>query len=146
MPKVLIASRSLTRPDGKTVTLRLFAPEQDPVHGHYVCHFQVDGLPRRRGVQPTAGAGRDSLQALVLAVMALRDAVGDAATDLRWDGSDYLGLPREVPSGHSPEVDAGFDALVDRELERLRKVNHPHQPSRRGGRRAKTARDAPDKA
>jgi hypothetical protein len=121
MSKMLVAERIFNWVDGRgQVHVAIYMPELDPETGDYRCYIEVSGLP------PSSLAARyvwgaDSLQALQQAIQGVRSAVEPHKQLLRWGEDEWLGLPRPIPSGLSPEIDRRFENAVNRESARLHK-------------------------
>jgi hypothetical protein len=112
VPKEPLAVRNLKWNDGddeRDVLVRLWKPV--PFEDHYVCDFAVDGLPepvRRHG------SGEDSLQALIVALAAIRGSLDPYRDHISFFGmAGFHGIPMGVPSvTGDPQEERRLEALV----------------------------------
>jgi hypothetical protein len=113
---VTIASRQLALlPSGRPVLVELDAPRRRRT-GEWACAYRIRGLGRARSAQ---AFGQDSLEALQLALVALRRELEPFGPRLTWTGEPgELGLPLLIPDFFGGEVRRRLEGLVQRELER----------------------------
>jgi len=122
-----IAARELHLvPSGRPVQLEVDAPERRR-SGAWVCAYRVRGLGRIRGGRAT---GADGLEALMLAIAALRRELEPFGGRLTWTGEPgELGLPVPVPdflgSAFRRRVEHMVRAETERETLRLGGVVTP---------------------
>jgi hypothetical protein len=111
-----IASRELTwttESGSRPILVRIWSPVEH--EGNFFCDFAVDGFP-----EPirSFGGGVDSLQALVIALQALRVMIEPYIDDVAWfDERGSSGLPYIVTHFLSAEQ-RRLEQLVEREKER----------------------------
>jgi hypothetical protein len=111
-----IASRQLTLvPSGRPVHVELDAPVRRR-SGGWACAWRIRGIGRvRTGRAP----GEDGLQALQLALTAVRQALEPFAGRLTWTGEPgELGLPEPIPDYFGGEFRRHLERLVQVETER----------------------------
>jgi hypothetical protein len=130
----IIAERTLTLVGSKTrVYVRLGRPKKDRISGDYVCPFIIEGLGESMVQQ---ASGIDSMQALQLAMQALRKALLPHARRLRWVGSQPggVGFPMAIPEIFGVEFSQQLEGMVQRATDRFgrslerssrRSVEHP---------------------
>ena len=127
VPAGTIASRRLTLvPSGRPVDIELDAPVLRRTGG-WVCAYRIRGIGR---VRAGRAQGEDALQALQLAVSAMRRALEPFAAQLTWTGEPgELGLPEPIPDYFGGEFRRRLERLVrqetEREAARLKGVFHP---------------------
>jgi hypothetical protein len=111
-----VATRQLHLiPSGRPVVLELDAPEQRRP-GPWTCVYRVRGLGRTRSARV---GGADAIEALLLALEALRRELEPFGPRLRWTGEPgELGLPTAVPDFLGPEFRRRVERLVREETER----------------------------
>ncbi|HUR95698.1 MAG TPA: hypothetical protein VMY76_14030 [Gemmatimonadales bacterium] len=122
-----LAIRQLTLlPSRRPVVLELDAPAARP-NGEWSCSYRVGGLGRTR-----AGSvvGADGLEALLLAVVAVRRELEPFGGRLTWAGEPgELGLPEFVPEflggGFRRRIEAMVRAETERETRRLQQCVAP---------------------
>src|SRR5579885_379411 len=91
--------------------------------GDWQCVVRIDGL----GPHPIFefGGGVDSLQALLVGIGVLRNALKQAPCCLAWRGDSVLhlagGIPRQTPSEFGEEFERRLEQFVLREQRRTRK-------------------------
>lgn len=115
----IIAERILTVVGSKArVHVRLGKPKKDRASGDYTCPFIIDGLGERTVQQ---ASGIDAMQALQLAMQAIRKALLPYAKRLRWVGSQPggLGFPMAIPEVFGVKFSQRLEGLVQRETERF---------------------------
>ncbi len=125
----IIAERILTVVGSKArVYVRLGKPKKDRASGDYTCSFIIDGLGETT-VQRASGI--DAMQALQLAMQAIRKALLPHAKRLRWVGSQPggLGFPMAIPEVFGVEFSQRLEGLVQRETNRFGR--HLERASRR---------------
>jgi hypothetical protein len=96
-----IAERRLSVADDprRELTLTIGHPEPDPLPGgDWRCPFQIVGLDPA----PQYAHGVDSLQALCIAIDAMRSAVEASGLSVSWDGGQDTGIDYMVP-GYLPD-------------------------------------------
>jgi len=113
---VTIASRQLTLvPSGRPVLVELDAPRRRRT-GDWACAYRIRGLGHARGGQ---AAGEDGLEAIQLALVAMRRELEPFGARLTWTGEPgELGLPLLIPDFFGGEVRRRLEGLVQREIER----------------------------
>lgn len=111
-----IASRELHLvPSGRPVQLEVDAPERRR-RGAWVCAYRVRGLGRIRAGRAT---GTDSLEAVLLAIAALRRELEPFGGRLAWAGeAGELGLPVAVPDFLGSAFRRRVEHIVRAETER----------------------------
>jgi hypothetical protein len=111
-----IASRRLTLvPGGRPVDVELDAPARRRT-GEWACAYRIRGIGR---VRAGRALGEDSLQALQLAVAAVRQALEPFAAQLTWTGeTGELGLPEPIPDYFGGEFRRRLERLVRQETKR----------------------------
>jgi hypothetical protein len=111
-----IASRQLTLvPSGRPVLVELDAPRPRRT-GEWACAYRIRGLGRARAGQ---ALGEDGLEAIQLALVALRRELEPFGPRLTWTGEPgELGLPLLIPDFFGGEVRRRLEGLVQREIER----------------------------
>ena len=94
-PARTIATRRLTLvPGGRPVDVELDAPVRRR-SGEWACAYRIRGIGR---VRAGRALGEDSLQALQLALVAVRQALEPFADRRTWTGeTGELGLPEPIP-------------------------------------------------
>lgn len=133
----IVAERSLrTAGAGRAVKLRLGMPRPLP-KSDWECPYQIVGLGKS---QPKVAYGLDGLQALLMAVEALRVRIEKSAKRLTWEGGEDgdNGLPRVIPTFFGLSFAEKLSELIDREVERFsRRQEKTREPRRAVGRRAR---------
>jgi uncharacterized protein DUF6968 len=111
-----IASRQLTLvPSGRPVLVELDAPVRRR-SGEWACAWHIRGIGRARAGR---ALGEDGLQALQLALTAVRRALEPFAGRLTWTGEPgELGLPEPIPDYFGGEFRRRLERLVQQETER----------------------------
>jgi hypothetical protein len=111
-----LASRRLRLiPSGRPVVLELDVPLERR-SGEWLCGYRIRGLGRTRASRVT---GRDSLEALQLAVEALRRELEPFGPRLTWTGeAGELGLPASIPDYFGGAFRRRLEQLVRLETER----------------------------
>jgi hypothetical protein len=111
-----IASRQLTLvPSGRPVLVELDAPVRRR-SGEWGCAWRIRGIGRARTGRTL---GEDGLQALQLALTAVRQALEPFADRLTWTGEPgELGLPEPIPDYFGGEFRRRLERLVRQETER----------------------------
>src|SRR5690242_16434550 len=113
-PEWLVMRRFSLLPGRQAVTLDLAVPQQR-AQGQWVCLYRIRGLGRAR---TNRAVGDDGLQALQLALAAVRRELEPFAGRLTWAGEPgELGLPESVPDYFGGEFRRRVEALVRREGE-----------------------------
>lgn len=118
----IIATRRLTLlPGGRPVLVELDAPLPRR-SGEWACAYRIRGIGR---VRSGRALGEDGVQALQLALAALRQALEPFAAQLTWAGEPgELGLPEAIPDYFGGEFRRRLERLVrletEREAERLK--------------------------
>jgi hypothetical protein len=115
----IIAERILTVVGSKArVRVRLGKPRKDRTSGDYNCPFIIDGLGESTVQQ---ASGIDAIQALQLAMQAIRKALHPYAKQLRWVGSPPggLGFPMMIPEVFGVKFSQRLEGLVQRETDRF---------------------------
>ena len=115
-PTTTIASRQLTLvPSGRPVLIELDAPARRR-SGEWACGWRIRGIGRARTGR---ALGEDGLQALQLALTAVRRALEPFADRLTWTGEPgELGLPEPIPDYFGGEFRRRLERLVHLETER----------------------------
>ena len=110
-----IATRRLALiPSGRPVLVELDAPSQRR-GGEWVCAYRIRGLGRTRAGR---SHGADSLQALQLAIEAVRRELEPFGSRLTWSGeAGELGLPALVPDYFGGEFRRRMERLIQLETE-----------------------------
>ncbi|GEM_PF-3511502 len=120
----IVARRELT--DASDPKRRIIASVGTPRRmrsGDWQCVVRIDGL----GPHPIFefGGGVDSLQALLVGIGVLRNALKQAPCCLAWRGDSVLhlagGIPRQTPSEFGEEFERRLEQFVLREQRRTRK-------------------------
>jgi len=111
-----IASRQLTLvPSGRPVLVELDAPVWRRT-GEWACAWRIRGIGRARTGR---ALGEDGLQALQLALTAVRRSLEPFAERLTWTGEPgELGLPEPIPDYFGGEFRRRLERLVRLETER----------------------------
>jgi uncharacterized protein DUF6968 len=111
-----IATRRLALiPSRRPVLVELDAPSQRR-GGEWACAYRIKGLGRTRAGR---SHGTDSLQALQLAIEAVRRELEPFGPRLTWSGeAGELGLPAPVPDYFGGEFRRRMERLVQLETER----------------------------
>jgi hypothetical protein len=82
--------------DVQKVSVRLRAPQREP-DGAWRCSYLIEGLPGTDDARERAAYGVDSMQAIILALVAVGNELATAPESLRrslrYLGSDNLGFP-----------------------------------------------------
>lgn len=93
-------------------TVTVWQPEQIN-ELDWVCAYRITGM---RKVQRAIGG--DALQALILALMGIREALNETPGRYTWLGGDPgdHGVPAVVPGGFGPRWDTHIERIIDREL------------------------------
>jgi hypothetical protein len=115
----IIAERILTVVGSKAhVHVRLGKPKKDRISGDYNCPFIIDGLGESKVQQ---ASGIDAMQALQLAMQAIRKALLPHSKRLRWEGSQPggLGFPMTIPEVFGVKFSQQLEGLVQRETDRF---------------------------
>lgn len=102
---------------GREVVVTLGKPRPDPKPGgDWMCSYLVEGLPDAR---KRAAHGVDAMQALLMALEAVRVALRAAGLQLAWEGGEPgdAGIPRMVPLfyglGFAREIERHIDAQIE---------------------------------
>jgi hypothetical protein len=122
-----IAARRLTLvPSGRPVLVELVAPRERR-GGSWDCAYRIRGLGRMRAGR---ALGEDSLQALQLALEAVRRELEPFGARLTWTGeAGELGLPASVPDYFGGAFRRRVERLVQLEAEReARRLQAPEPP------------------
>lgn len=108
------------RPQRKRITVRVGTPRKAE-DVDWVCPYQIKGLDRSR---VDLARGLDALQALMMALEAIRLRLEQDGLQCTWQGGEEgdAGFPRVVPAFFGPEFAAKTNRLIDRELERFSKA------------------------
>jgi hypothetical protein len=116
LPATTIASRRLTLvPSGRPVLVELDAPLPRR-SGEWACAWRIRGIGRARTGR---ALGEDSLQALQLALTAVRRALEPFADRLTWTGEPgELGLPEPIPDYFGGEFRRRLERMIHLETER----------------------------
>jgi hypothetical protein len=116
MTDTTIASRRLTLvPSGRPVLVELDAPVPRR-SGEWACAWRIRGIGRARTGR---AVGEDGLQALQLALTAVRRALDPFADRLTWTGEPgELGLPEPIPDYFGGGFRRRLERLVQLETER----------------------------
>ena len=102
-------------PSGRAVVLELDAPEHRRAES-WVCAYRIRGLGRVRAGRVT---GTDGVEALLLALTALRRELEPFGPRLTWTGEPgELGLPAAVPDFLGAEFRRRVENMVRTETER----------------------------
>jgi hypothetical protein len=111
-----IATRRLTLvPSGRPVLIELDAPIQRR-SGEWMCVHRIRGIGR---VRTGRAIGEDGVQALQLALAAVRQSLEPFAAQLTWTGEPgELGLPEAIPDYFGGEFRRRLERLVRQETER----------------------------
>ncbi len=111
-----IAARRLTLvPSGRPVDVELDAPVRRR-GGEWACAYRIRGIGRVRAGRTV---GEDGVQALQLALSAVRQALDPFAAQLTWTGEPgELGLPEPIPDYFGGEFRRRIERLVRQETER----------------------------
>jgi hypothetical protein len=98
------------------VTVRLGMPKRSG--SEWVCRFEISGLDT---VLTHPVRGTDALQALALAIEAVRVTLRDTGQHLTWEGGERgdPGIPLVITTAFGAEFSAHVERLVEREIERL---------------------------
>ena len=117
--KPIVAERSLRTADAavRSVQIRLGMPRPSP-KGDWECPYQIVGLGRSR---PQLAYGLDGIQALLMALEALRVTIEESGKRLTWQGGESgdNGLPRVVPTFFGLSFAHRVSKLIDQEIERF---------------------------
>ena len=109
-----VSRRFALLPGKQAVTLEVEAPRERR-GGGWACAYRIRGLGRQRKGR---ALGDDGLQALQLALGAVRRELEPFASRLTWSGEPgELGLPECVPDYFGGEFRRRLEALVRRESE-----------------------------
>ena len=133
---VPIAVRVLRGLDqAEPVHLEIACPEQSTgdvsgeglANGDWVCTYRI-----RRGTAvfvESRAAGADSLQAIINAIVQLRNRFSGTGLKAAYEGTlDGTGLPDHLPQGFGPEFEEYLGELVEREVEiRARALVEAHK-------------------
>jgi hypothetical protein len=111
-----IATRRLTLvPSGRPVLIELDAPVRRR-SGEWMCVHRIRGIGR---VRAGRAMGEDGVQALQLALAAVRVSLEPFAAQLTWTGEPgELGLPEAIPDYFGGEFRRRLERLVRQETER----------------------------
>jgi hypothetical protein len=121
-PAMTIATRQLTLvPGGRPVVIELDAPVRRR-SGEWACVHRIRGIGRLRTGR---AVGEDGIQALQLAIAAVRQSLEPFAAQLTWTGEPgELGLPEAIPDYFGGEFRRRLERLVrletGREAQRLK--------------------------
>jgi hypothetical protein len=117
--KPVIVERTLRSEGGaaRPVQLRLGMPRPSP-KGDWECPYQIVGLGKSRS---QVAYGLDGMQALLMAVEALRVTIEESGERLAWEGGENgdHGLPRVVPAFFGLAFAQRMSKLIDQEVERF---------------------------
>jgi len=109
-----VSRRLLLLPGKQAVTLEVLRPAERRA-GEWTCVYRIRGLGRVRAGRVV---GDDGLQALQLALAALRRELEPFAARLTWTGEPgELGLPEFVPDYFGAEFRRRLESVVRRESE-----------------------------
>ncbi len=117
----IVAERVLRRSGStKSVTVRLGTPRKAEAID-WQCPYQIIGL---RGSRVEVAYGVDAVQALQLALEAIRIRLGRYSKEWIWEGGDglYGGFPRAVPSSFGRDFAVGIEQYIDAETARMLKA------------------------
>jgi hypothetical protein len=108
----VIASRKLyVKGRARKATLTIRMPVQVSP-GEWWCAFHVTGMGRTRRV-----IGGDAVQALIIALQALRAYMNETPYRYTWLGEPFdHGIPQMVPWGFGPHWAGHIECAIDREL------------------------------
>lgn len=115
----IIAERTLTLAGSKVrVHVRLGRPKKDRIGGDHTCPFIIEGLGEST-VQQASGV--DSMQALQLAMQAIRKALLPHSKRLRWVGGQAgdVGFPMAIPEIFGAKFSQQLEGMVLRETDRF---------------------------
>ena len=115
-PTTTIATRRLTLvPSGRPVLIELDAPVRRR-SGEWACVHRIRGIGR---VRTGRVLGEDGVQALQLAIAAVRQSLEPFAAQLTWTGEPgELGLPEAIPDYFGGDFRRRLERLVRLETER----------------------------
>jgi hypothetical protein len=115
LPEPIATRRLALVPSGRPVLVELDAPRQLR-DDEWVCAHRIRGLGRTRAGR---SRGTDSLQALQLAIEAVRRELEPFGSRLTWSGeAGELGLPAPVPDYFGGEFRRRMERVVQLETER----------------------------
>jgi hypothetical protein len=102
-------------------------PEEELTNGDWICTYRI-----RRGTAvfvESRAAGADSLQAIINAIVQLRNRFSGTGLKAAYEGTlDGTGLPDYLPQGFGPEFEEYLGELVEREVEiRARALVEAHK-------------------
>jgi hypothetical protein len=125
-PAPIAARRLALVPSGRPVLVELVAPRERR-EGSWDCAYRIRGLGRMRAGR---ALGEDSLQALQLALEAVRRELEPFGARLTWTGeAGELGLPASVPDYFGGAFRRRVERLVQLEAEReTRRLQAPEPP------------------
>lgn len=116
---VLVERKYRKGPDQIAITVRLGFPRSTERPNEWACSFQFLGLGDGR-IQVARGA--DGLQALTIAVSAIRQTLDDAGDDATSNEIPYeIVFPKFVPFAHGLDYHKRLCKLLDDEIERIEK-------------------------
>jgi hypothetical protein len=119
----------------KRITVRLGTP-RPAKDVDWLCPYEIDGLG---GARVEVAHGLDAMQALMMALEAIRVRLEQDGLQCTWQGGEEgdAGFPRVVPTFFGPAFTATIHRLIDREVERFSKV--VEKKSKRSHRAASSA-------
>jgi hypothetical protein len=127
----IVAERTLTLVGRTAAQVRIIIgkPRKDRRSSDYCCPYRLEGMGDGR-VQESWGV--DSVQALQLAMQAIRVQLEPHSDSLEWLGGQggSLGFPKVIPDVLGPKLTRRLEKLVERELDR-----HARTLERRGRRK-----------
>ena len=112
----LVAERQLQGElPSQIAVLKIGKPRKEP-GGDWYCPYRISGIGFQ-GVRKARGI--DALQALLMAIEAVRTILDEHETKWTWEGGEEgeSGIPRVVPTFYGKEFARRLGDLIDRELE-----------------------------
>jgi len=102
---------------GEKITLRISKPKKDR-HGDWKCDFQIQGLGDD---EIKAAHGIDSMQAITVAIQAIRAFLTKSGRELTWEGGEKgdIGMPFEIPAYLPLPQRNRIEQVVKEEIDRF---------------------------
>jgi uncharacterized protein DUF6968 len=100
------------------VIVKFWAPRKATQNGYWESPYQVVGLG---GNKIECSPGEDGVQALLLAMQAVRKKLHDSGKRLSWIGGEPgdNGFPYIIPALFGPKFSRHLESLVEREIHRF---------------------------
>lgn len=144
---VIVAERTLTLVGRTSAQVRVIIgrPRKDRGSSDYFCPYRLEGIGDG---QPQRAWGVDSVQALQLAMQAIRARLEPHTDELEWLGGrgGSLGFPKVIPDVFGPKLTHRLEKMVEREMDRYARTLERRSRSRKAGTSIRKKRSATKRA